>query len=55
MSSGGEAGAYACCGLGTSPEGRCCPSWMLQVASPQEGHAAIRARYSPQGVPGSGS
>ena len=55
MSSGGEAGAYAHCGLGTSPGSECCPSWMPQVASPQEGHATIQARYSPQGVPGSGS
>ena len=55
MSSGSEAGAYACCGLGTSPGGRCQPSWMLQVASSQEGHATIQVRYSPQGVPGSGS
>ena len=31
------------------------PSRMLQVASPQEGHATTKVRYSPQGVPGSGS
>ena len=55
MSSGGEAGAYARGGLGTSPGGRCHPGWMLQVALPQEGHAAIQVRYSPQGVPGSRS
>ena len=55
MSSGGEAGAYGHCGLGTSPGGGCHPSWMPQVASPQEGHAAIQARYSPQAVPGSRS
>ena len=51
MSSGSKAGAYARCGLGTSPRDRCCPSCMLQVALPQEGHAAIQMRYSPQGVP----
>ena len=55
MSSGGEAGAYAHCGLGTSPRGRCHPSCMPQVASPQEGYAAIQMRYSTQGVPGSRS
>ena len=55
MGSASEAGAYACCGLGTSPGGRCCPSWMPQVALPQEGHASIQARYSPQGVPWSRS
>ena len=54
-SSGGEAGTYAHCGLVTSPRGRCRPSWMLQVALSQEGHAAIQVRYSPQGVPGSRS
>ena len=42
VSSGSEAGAYiARCGLGTSPRGGCCPSCMLQVASPKEGYAAI--------------
>ena len=55
MSSSSEAGAYARCGLGTSPRGRCHPSCMPQVASPQEGYAAIQTRYSPQGVPGSRS
>ena len=30
-------------------------SQMPQVALPQEGHATIKARYSPQGVPGSRS
>ena len=55
MSSGGEAGAYACCGLETGPGGRCCPSRMPQVTLPQEGHATTQVRYSPQGVPGSRS
>ena len=55
MSLGGEAGAYAHCGLGTSPRGGCCPSCMPQVASPQEGYAATQMRYSPQRVPGSRS
>ena len=54
-SSGSEAGAYAHCGLGTGPGGGCCPSQMLQVALPQEGHAATQVRYPPQGVPWSGS
>ena len=47
MSSGGKAGAYAHCGLGTSPRGGCHPSCMPQVALPQEGYAAIQTRYSP--------
>ena len=55
MSSGGEAGAYAYCGLGASPRGGCRPSCMPQVASPQEGYAATQMRCSPQGVPGSRS
>ena len=54
-SSGGEAGAYACCRLGTGPGGRCCPSQMLQVASPQEGYATTQVRCPSQGVPWSGS
>ena len=41
MSSGDEAGAYAHGGLGTSPRGGCHPSYMPQVASPQEGYATI--------------
>ena len=55
MGSGGEAGAYARCGLGTSPRGRCRPCCMLQVASPQEGYATTQMRHSPQGVPRSRS
>ena len=55
MSSGGKAGAYTYCGLGASPRGGCHPSCMPQMASPQEGYAAIKTRYSPQGVPGSRS
>ena len=55
MSSGSEAGAYAHCGLGTGPGGGCCPSQMPQVALPQEGYAITQVRYSPQGVPWSGS
>ena len=54
-SSGDEAGAYAHCGLGKGPGGRCCPRRVPQVALPQKGHAATQARCPPQGVPWSGS
>ena len=50
-SPGGEVGAHAHSGLGTGPRGRCCPSWVLQVAPSQEGHATTQVRYPPQGVP----
>ena len=45
MSSGAEAGADACSGLGTGPGGGCCPSWMPQVAPSQERYATTQARY----------